>query len=327
MAITGSELNYYQSKVVNDTSSNGGRISTTLITSGLANTWWPNITESQLSTGAVQWRKGFVRIDNAANEVGTNLRVGLWRPTPGSDEQYIAKGTQTNIQSAFGTPDLYGCGSLDTSVTTGGQTIKVLVEDGAVILFRDNELIRISNETSLGTGGTAEVHTINGTPTIAGDVVTITIDGTLANDYSNTNTYVSSLIEEATVTGTTTGKVVTSTAGTFAEASMVVGNLGSIYQVLTFTFTNATTFTVTSDEGITLAGGTIGSTYAPTHVAVGASYFSIPPACWGGTWASGDTLVITTIPPCVPILEKRVIPAGSAAISSQARSLMFFVES
>lgn len=327
MAIVGSELNYYQSKVVNDTSSNGGRISANLVVSGTSNTWWPNITEAQLAAGAVQWRKGFVRVDNAANEVGTNLRIGLWRPTPGSDEQYIAKGTQTNIQSAFGTPDLYGCGSLDTSVTVGGQTIKVLVEDGAVILFRDTELIRISNETALGTGGTSEVHTISGVPTIAGDVVTITIAGTLANNYSNTNTYISSLIEEATVTGTTTGKVVTSTAGTFAETSMVVGNLGSIYQVLTFTFTSSSAFTVTSDEGLTLAGGTIGATYAPTNFSVGASYFSIPPACWGGTWATADTLVITTIPPCVPILEKRVIPAGSTAISSQARSLMFFVES
>lgn len=326
MAIVGSELNYYQSKVVNDTASNGGRISTNLVVSGTSNTWWPNITEGQLTSGVTQWRKGFVRVDNAANEVASNLRVGLWRPTPGSDELYLAEGSQTNIQSAFGTPDLYGCGSLDTSVLTGANSFDVLVEDGAVILFRDNELIRISSETALGTG-TAEIHTINGTPSISGDVVTITIDGTLANDYSDTNTYVSSLIEATNVTGTTTGKVVTSTAGTFAEASMVVGNLGSIYQVLTFTFTSATAFTVTSDEGITLAGGTISSTYAPTNMSVGASYFSVPPACWGGTFAAADTVVITTIPPCVPILEKRVVPAGSAAISTQARGLMFFVES
>lgn len=327
MAIVGSELNYYQSAVVNDTASNGGRISTTLIASGLANTWWPNITQLQLTDGVTQWRKGFVRIDNAANEVGNNLRVGLWRPTPGSDELYLAQGTQTNIQSQFGTPNLYGCGALDASVTVGGQTITVLVEDGAVILFRDGELIRISDETSLGTGGNAEVHSINGTPTVLGDVVTITIDGVLANDYSDTNTYVSSLITVATVTGTTTGKTVTSAAGTFAETNMVVGNLGSIYQVLTFTFTNATTFTVTSDAGITLAGGTISSTYAPTNLSVGATYFSVPPSCWGGTFIAGNTVVITTVPPCVPILEKRVVPAGATAISSQTRSLMFFVES
>jgi hypothetical protein len=329
MAIVGSELNYYQSKVVNDTSSNGGRISSTLITSGLSNSWWPNISEADLATGITQYRKGFVRVDNAANTVGTNLRVGLFRPTPGSDELYLAKGTQTNIQSQWIStpPNYYGCGQLDASVLTGANSITVLVEDGAKIIFRSGDLIRISNETSLGTGGTAEVHTISGTPSIAGDVVTITLVGTLANDYSDTNTYVSSLISEATVTGTVTGKVVTSTAGTFNEALVTVSNLGSIYQTLTFTFSNPTTFTVSSDEGISLAGGTTGNTYAPTHVAAGASYLSIPPAAWGGTFANLDTVVFTTVPPCVPIIEKRVVPAGSAAIASQTRTLMFFIES
>lgn len=327
MAIVGSELVYYASATVDDTASNGGRISANEVVSGGSNTWWPNVTEAQLTTGATQWRKGFVRVDNAANETAAVLRVGLWRPTTGEDELYLATTTQTSIQSGFGTPDLYGCGVLATSETIGSNQFDVTVEDGAVIIFRDNGLIRISNETSLGTGGTAEVHTINGTPTVVGDVVTITIDGTLANNYSNTNTYVASLIETTGLAGTTTGKSVTSSLGTFAEAYMVVGNLGSIYQILTFTFTSATAFTVSSDAGIVLAGGTIDATYAPTNVGKGASYFSIPATCWGGTWATNDTLQITTIPPALPILEKRVVPVGASAFGSQSRGLMFFVES
>ena len=327
MAIVSNELVYYASTTVNDTSSNGGRISETEVVSGGSNTWWPNVTEAQLTTGATQWRKGFVRVDNAANETAAVLRVGIWRPTTGEDEIYLAATTQTSIQSGFGTPDLYVCGALATSEVIGSQVFDVTVDDGAVIIFRDGEKIRISNETSLGSGGTAEVHTINGTPTVVGDTVTITIVGTLANNYSNTNTYVSSLIETTSLTGTTTGKSVTSVAGTFAEASMVVGNLGSIYQILTFTFTNSTTFTVSSDAGVTLAGGTIDTTYAPTNVGKGASYFSIPAACWGGTWTTGDTLVITTVPPALPILEKRVVPSGATAFGSQSRGLMFFVES
>lgn len=327
MAIVGSELVYYASAVVNDTSSNGGRISANEVVSGSSNSFWPNVPEGDLTAGVTQWRKGFVRVDNAANETASVLRVGLWRPTPGDDSIYLALGTQTNIQSGFGTPDLYGVGQLNSNELTGSQEFDVLVEDGAVIIFRDGDLIRISNETSLGSGGTAEVHTINGTPTVVGDVVTITIDGTLANDYSSTNTYVSSLIEATDVAGTTGNKTVTSTSGNFIEANMTVGNLGSIYQVLTFTFTSATTFTVVSDAGIALAGGTTDSTYAPTNVSKGASYFSIPPTCWDGTWATNDTLEITTIPPSVPILEKRVVPAGATAFGSQNRGLMFFVES
>ena len=327
MAILGTELVYYASATVNDTSSNGGRISANEVVSGGSNTWWPNVPEADLTTGKTQWRKGFVRVDNAANETASVLRVGLWRPTTGDDELYLALGSQTNIQSGFGSPNLYGCGKLNSSVLTGASSIDVLVEDGTVIIFRNGEKIRISNETSLGSGGTAEVHVINGTPSVAGDVVTITLTGTLANDYSSTNTYVASLIETTSLAGSTTGKSVISSAGTFTEANMTVGNLGSIYQVLLFTFTSSSAFTVTSDAGIILAGGTIDTTYAPTNVGKGASYFSIPATCWGGTWATNDTLQITTIPPALPILEKRVVPVGASAFGSQSRGLMFFVES
>ena len=115
MAIVSNEIKYYASKVVNDTASNGGRISTTLIPSGESNTWWPNVSEAQLAAGVTQYRKGFVRIDNANNDVGTNLRVGLWKPTPGDDRLYLIKGTQTDIQSGVGSTR-YGAGQLNDSV-------------------------------------------------------------------------------------------------------------------------------------------------------------------------------------------------------------------
>lgn len=329
MAIQSSELKFYQSKTVDFTSSNGGKISSTVIPSALSNTWWPNISEATLTSGATQYRKSFVRIDNAANTVGTNLRVCLWKPTPGSDSLTIFPGTQTDIQSNISSPNLYGAGTLDSSITASVTTqFDVVVEDGAVILFRAGELIRISDETVVGSNGNVEYATISGTPSVSGDVVTITITGALQNSYSPTTTYVSSVIEQASVTGTKTGKVVTSTSGTFNEALMVVGNLGSIYQTLTFTFTSPTTFTVTSDEvTFTSPNGSTGNVFAPTNVSVGASYFSVPPTCWGGTFATNDTVVITTIPPAVPIWEKRYIPVGASAIAAQTRTLIVSVES
>lgn len=328
MAIVGTEINYYQSATVNDTSSNGGRISSILITSGLSNSWWPNVTEAQLVTGATQWRKGFFRIDNANNETAYNFRVGIWKPTPGGDILYLASGTQTDIQSGIGNPDLYGVGTLDTSVLSGAEEIDVLVEDGGVIIFRDGDIIRISDQTTVGGSGNAEYVTIQGTPVVAGDVVTITLATGLLYDYSNTNTYVCSLIDTATVAGDTSGKVIVSSSGTFDEGDMVISSIGSMYQTVTFTFSSATAFNVTSDlVTFSPASGTIDSTYAPTNVGAGAAYFSVPTTCWGGTWTSGDTLTIVTIPPCVPIWEKRVIPVGASAISSQTRTLMAFLES
>ena len=334
MAIVGTELKWYQSKVVNDTTSNGGRISTTVIPSGLSNSWWPNYTEAQLASGVSQWRKSFLRIDNANNDIGYNVRIGLQVPTAGADMLYVAKGTQTDTQADVAALDLYGAVKLDASVLTGVSTITVLLEDASVTIFRAGDLVRISDQVLSVVGGVvtvvsgnAEVKEIDSV-TIEGSVATIVLTGAVSYDFSATNTYVSSLITESTVTGNTTGKVVTSASGTFTEANMTVGNLGSIYQVLTFTFTSATAFTVTSDEvTFATATGTISSTYAPTNVGVGASYFSVPPSCWGGTWATGNTLVITTIPACVPVWEKRIIPSGSSAVSSQTRSLYSSVDS
>ncbi len=334
MAIVGSELKWYQSKVVNDTTSNGGRISTNQITSGLSNSWWPNYTESQLAAGATQWRKSFLRIDNATDTIGYNCRIGLKTPTEGADKLYLAKGTHTDIQSGTGSLALYGAGKLNAGVVAGTSTVTVLVEDGAVVIFRPTELIRISDQvlSVVGgvvtvTSGNAEVKVIDTVNTV-GSVTTLTLTSALSYDFSATNTYISSLIEESTVTGTTTDKVVTSTAGTFTEANMTVGNLGSLYQTLTFTFSSASAFTVTSDE-VTLSPstGSISSTYAPTNVSVGAAYFSVDPSCWGGTFANGDTVVITTVPPCIPVWEKRIVGAGTGAIASQVRTLMTFVDS
>lgn len=117
MAIQSSEINLYQSQVVNFTNSNGGKISTTVIQPGLSNTWWPVVSEAQLISGAVQWRKSFVRIDNAQNTPGTNLRVSLWKPTAAEDVIYLASGTQTDIQSDITTPDLFGAGTLNSNIT------------------------------------------------------------------------------------------------------------------------------------------------------------------------------------------------------------------
>lgn len=328
MAILGSELKWYQSATVNDTGSNGGRVSSTQIVSGTSNTWWPNVTEAQLTSGATQWRKSFLRNANASNETAYNVRIGLWKPMPEDDEMYLASGTQTNIQSQLSSPSLYGAGKLDSSIISGATSLNVLVDDGATIIFRNGGLIRISDQTTPGGSGNYDYATISGTPSVNGDVVTITLASGVTHDYSATDTWVSSIIETATLIGTTSGKVVTSSAGTFDANQMTVGNIGSMYQTLTFTFTSATAFTVASDL-VTLspASGVIGSTYAPTNVTAGASYFSIPAAAWGGTWATNDTLVIVTVPPVVPLWEKRVIPVGASAISSETQTIFTFVES
>jgi hypothetical protein len=183
----------------------------------------------------------------------------------GSDRLYLFAGTQTDLQSDISSPDLYGAGKLDASVLAGVSEIDVLVEHGATTIFRAGGLIRISDQTSVGSGGNAEYKVIDtGGVSVAGDVVTLTLTSALANDYSSTNTFVSSIYETAEVKGSAGNKVVTSTLGTFDETLVTVGNLGSLYQTVTLTFTSATAFTATSDE-ITFTARTLERLAAPSR--------------------------------------------------------------
>ena len=331
MPILGAELRYYRSQVVNDTSANGGRISSTREASGSSNSFWPNYTSAQLASGGTWWRKGFLRIDNANDETAENVRIGLWKPMPEDDVVYLAEGTQTDTQGDLSNPDLYGAGWLQQSVTAGASQLAITIDQlsgQSVTLFRDGDTLLITDQVTAGGEGNYEFHVVSGTPTKVGDVVTLTLATALANDYSATNTFVCSIIDAGNVSSQVIDVVVTSSAGTFDDTKLSVSNLGSITQEVTITFTSATNFTVTSDSvSLSPNTGSINGVYAPENVAAGADYLSIPVSAWGGTFAENDTVVFVTVPPCVPIWEQRRLPASTASLSLETRTLLFFVES
>lgn len=328
MTIIATELNWYMSKVVSNATTNGGRISLNKITSALSNYWWPNLTVSELISGITRYRKSFLRINNPNNDVASSVQIWLWKPTPGADQLYLFKGTQTDIQSNISSPTLYGAGILETSVSVSGTELRVTVEDPAKVIFRDGETLRISDETIVGTSGNAEFVVVSGTPTFNGSVAIITLATGVTHAYTSGVTWVSSVIESSNVVGTVSNKVVTSTSGTFNESLVTVSSLGSLYQQVTLTFTSASAFIATSDEvTLTPATGSINSEFSVTNVAVGATYFVIPSTCWGGTFEAGDTVVFNTTPPAIPIWEQNIVPSSSPAINSQTRYLVTLVNS
>lgn len=328
MSIENSELKVYRAAVNDDTSSNGGRMTTTLEADNLYNSVWKNITGGQRSTGATQYRKFAYKADNAANIAMQNVRVGMEFPTAGPDRIFCFAGTQTDIQSGISSPTLYGAAALNANVSTGATTITVLLEDPATTIFRNGDLIRISDMASVTGAGNEEFVRVSGTPTIVSSVATITLATPLVNGYSASATYVSSLIEfgdvAAGVVGTPT---VTSAAGTFDKTKLTVQNIGGLYQVLTFTFSSATAFTCSGDTLGSLGSGTISGTFAPTNPAFGSAYFSLLSSAWGGTFAAGDTVVVTITPCSVMWWEKRVVPAGAGTIPTQTTYRMIFAES
>lgn len=327
MAIISTELNWYMSKVVSFAATNGGRISLNKITNNLANYWWPNISLSELASGAARRRKSFLRIDNPNDEVASSVQIWLWKPTPGADQLYLFNGTQTDIQSDITTPDLFGAGILETSVSASGTELRVTVEDPTKIIFRDGETLRISDETTVGESGNAEFVVVSGTPTFEGSVAVITLAAGLVNSYVDDVTWVSSIIEKTNITGSVISPTVTSIAGTFDDSLVTVSNLGSLYQQITLTFTGSSDFVATSDEVGFSVEGSINSEFAINNVSVGATYFVIPSSCWGGTFQNGDIVTFITVPPAVPIWEQNYIPSGSPAINSQTRAIVTRVTS
>lgn len=331
MPILDSEIKTYRSSTVNDTTSNGGPISMIEEASGLSASLWPNVSKSQRTAGVTQYRKLFWKIEDSENLEATGVNIGLWQPTTSADRMYLFVGTENDTQDDITTPDLFGAGKLYATATAGATSIQVTLDDITVSCFRDEMLIRISDKTiesgAWSLTGNEEFVRVDGTPSVSGSVLTIPIDTTLENTYGTSNTFVTGLIEVASIKADVGDRVVTSAAGTFNKTLVVPQNVGGMTHTLTFTFTSATAFTCTSDLYGSFGTGNRSSTFAPTNNEIGSAHVSIPSTCWGGTFVTGDTVTLELKAAAFGLWMKRVIPAGASPIGSVTRAIMFFGES
>jgi hypothetical protein len=331
MPILDSEIKTYRSWTTNDTTANGGPISLTQEASGLSASLWPNVSKAQRASGVTQYRKLFFKIEDAENLEATGVLIGLWQPTTSADQMFLFEGTASDTQNDIATPELYGAGKLYNAALTGATSIDVTLDDPSADVFRDGMLIRISNKTiesgAWSTTGTEEFIRIDGTPTLAGSILTIPLATALENDYGNTDTYISGLIEIDSIKADVGNSVVTSAAGTFDKTNVLPQWVGGMTHTLTFTFSSATAFTCTSDLFGSLGSGTRSSTFSPVNNTLGAAHVQIPTSCWGGTFTSGDTVTLELVAAAQGLWMQRVIPAGASAIGAVTRTIMFFGES
>jgi hypothetical protein len=327
MAVQDSEIKCYRSSVVNDTGSNGGRMSATQESDMLANSLFPNITEAQRSAGTTRYRKTFWKVANADNTELMNAKVFLERPTTGGDIFYIFPGTQTDLQSDISSPSLYGTGSLETAIVQGDSTVHVTVENGAVPIFRSGGTISISNYATNGDVVKEEYHVLSGDASVNGNTHSLSLNSTCANDYATSLTFVSSCILTASVKAYASDKQVTSVAGTFDLDLVTVSAIGGVEDTLTFTFSNSTTFSCVGTVIGSLGTGNINSTFAPNNPSFGTAYVTVPSSAWAGTWATNNTLVFKIHPAAIPVWEKQVVPTGCAPLSLDYRTVVVTGES
>lgn len=318
MAIQQSELKFYKSKVVNDTSANGGAMSSSQIASGAVGNLFPPVSQAERVAGVTRHRKLFCKVANDADLTLNNAGVFVENYTPGDDRITIFAATQTDTQSGItGSERKYGCGKLDANVIAGATSITVLVEQGATVIFVNGDTIRISDKADINAAGNEEDAVISGVPSVAGDVVTITLAAGLANGYSASNTRVASVMAAGDVIGAVSGWAETSAAGTYDEATypVVVDSIGGVQDTFTLTFTSATAFNIAGAAEGSLGSGTISGDTAPNNATFGKPYWTLQSEGFGGTWATGDTIVFTTSPAAAPVWVRQVVPAGADSIS------------
>jgi hypothetical protein len=318
MPIIQSELKLYKSATVSDSATNGGRMSANEITSGAAKNVFPVVGEAERTAGSLKYRKVYPKVTDSGDIELAAPKVYLDQYTAGDDIVMFFVGTQTDIQDDItGSEKQYGAGKLDANASATDTEIDVLVEDGGDHPFEDGDLIRITDKTDIDdVGGAEEYITIVGTPSVLGDVVTITFTPALANAYSASAARVMNVYEPASdVVATADGLTVTSAAGTFEAANLLAHNIGSVEQDWIATFASATTFGIVGDTLGSVGSGSIGAGAAPNNPDFGAPYFTLQAAGFGGTFLAGDTIEFSTHPAAVPVWMKRLVPAGAAALT------------
>jgi len=328
MTILAAELKAYYPATISDASGNGGRISFNQITSGALQNVFPHVFRAERLAGSTKHRKIFLRAANDADATLYAPSARLHKPTPGDDYVYFRVGTQRNTQGDLtGSERKYGIGTLKTTVTAGGSTLVVTVENTALTgIFQDGDKIRVTDKATPTGSGNEEELTISGAPSVSGADVTITVSGTLANGYTGGTSYVSSVYYPGSdLVATVDNWAETSASGTYNESTypVTLDHIGTAEQTWTLTFTDATNFTVAGDVIGSVGSGTIGADFAPTNSAVSKPYFTLQSEGWGGTWAAGNTIVFQTHPNAIALWETRVVPAGASSVAGNGVTLVF----
>jgi hypothetical protein len=319
MSILASEIKFYRSVAVNDTTSNGGRMSSNEIVDNVKNNLFPDVPQAERTAGSTKYRKAFIKFANDDDLEAIDPKVFVETFTPAQDKITIFPGTFIDTQNDItGSERQYGCGQLNANVSAAATEIQVLTEGAALNCFQDGDTIRISDKPNVSSPtGNEEYAVISGAPSYVGDVATITLAAGLVNGYSASNTRVASCIEADDTAGSYTDPVVGSSAGTFDDETYpsVIDSVGGVTQNWTITFTSATAFNLVGDILGSMGGGTISSDFAPNNSTFSKPYFTLNHLAWGGTWANGDTLTFTTHPAAIPIWYKRTVPASCPSLS------------
>ena len=337
MAIVRADLKNFRSAVFNDTPSNGGRMSRNPpveIPSGVVGNLFPDAGEAERTAGSQKFRKTFYANHETTGLTLFNSRLFEELQTPGDDAFYFFLGTQIDTQNDLtGSEPRFGAGLLDVDASAGATSIDVLMESILPNVFRNGELLRLSDQADIDSAGTEEFVRIHPSTAITnlGTVYTVPLETPLLNSFlAAAPTKVASVLESGDLLPNFTNFVVTSAgSGTYDEIGNPLGldNEGTIFQNWTLTFSDASNYSVVGDVVGSVGSGNISTDFSPTNPDFGVPYFTLLSAGFGGTFQASDTITWTTNPAAIPIWHERIIPAGAASFAGNKSIVVFDGES
>lgn len=322
MTIELAEVKTYKAKA-------NGRINdASLVVDNVSNNVFDDVFPADRTSGDVDRFKLFSRFEDVDNGDAQDTLVFLGSPTTDDASAFLMVGTHTDTAASPAVSDRYGVGELDANASGGATTVDVLVKDGSIAQWRNgNKVVFLDHTESTELQlQKADIKTVVGSPSVAADVVTITLDTGLSQAMNASDYYVACALDFGLVSAGVSGSpTVGSAAGTFDEAQVTVPNIGSVYQTWTLTFSSATAFSLSGDDLGASGTGNISGTFSPTNPNTGSPYFSIDPSAWGGTFAAADTVSFLAVPCAVPFHVERDTPSAAAAASNQKIDLRIYV--
>jgi len=326
MSILSTDLKVFRAATNNDTAANGGEISTVESVSGVSGNLFPRVSLSERNSGIERLRKAFHRVNNVDSMTFYDSHLFMFKHTPAVDSVtfFISTATETQGDVTVATEDHYGAATLVNGVSAGATEIEVLPEQLTYDIFRIGERIYLTNKSTYDGAGDEEYVSVTNVAAGTGDNLILTLGSSLLYSYTPETTRIASVLDEGDVqTAASIDSASVVGTGALDHTQVAVRQRGSLYDLVTFSFTSATNFTCSGVKAGAMGTGSTASTFAPINPATSSAYFSIPSAAWSGTFQSGDTITIRTAPAMVPVFYVQQVPALSPAFSGNSFTMIF----
>lgn len=316
------EIEFRRAVNENNTGTNGGAMS------HLAWVEMPTSSIEENISGATIKRKIFAHPKLTGDGIEVNplfpqIYMGIGQDTPltAGVYHYAQPVGELSTQADWETPSrAYGCFNIVGSITAPTTTVTIdidqtdmpiLLVGDKIVIYKLTKVVDNANNITWTRDYENFIYTITN---ITGS--TITLNEPIGKSFAigvNDSLVLSSLYEYQNVKATVDGVVVTSAAGAFNSAGIVLNAQEAMSDTYTLAFATSTTGNVIGARFGDLGAFNLASTISPSNPSLTSSkLFSIPSSAFNGTFTSGDSVVFTVHAASVAMAYTRVTLPNSA---------------